>query len=129
MCDNNQTEIAEKPCPIRGYMKRAANEPFRLYFVIGLMVSCLGVLLWPSYYIHFVNWFPAEAHSRLMICGFGGFMVLGFMGTAGPRMLGSSPFHLFELLWHGLIGLLMVGLYLCNRIPQGDLFFGIWILG
>jgi uncharacterized protein involved in response to NO len=129
MCENDQTESGTKTCPIRGFLKKAANEPFRLYFLIGLITSCLGVLLWPSYYMHMMNWFPAEAHSRLMICGFGGFMVLGFIGTAGPRMLGSSSFHLFELLWHGLIGLLMVSLYLCNRIPQGDLFFGIWILG
>lgn len=43
--------------------------------------------LWPLYYSGLLGLYPGVLHARWMILGWGGAMVLGFLGTAGPRMM------------------------------------------
>ncbi len=64
------------------------SEPFRLMFPAGILAGMLGVLLWPLYVWADLPFYPGLAHGRIMIGGFFGAMILGFLGTAGPRMLG-----------------------------------------
>lgn len=76
------------------------REPFRLFFPWGLLVGCIGVALWPAFYW---KWFPhypgqpLDLHGRLMTLGLGGAFVLGFLGTAGPRMMGAPRLWAVEI--------------------------------
>lgn len=84
-------------------------EPFRVFFPLGVLAGMGGVLLWPLYYAQWLGYNPIEAHPRLMIEGFMGAFVLGFLGTAFPRLAGNrgwsgGEFVLLLGLWVGVIG-------------------------
>lgn len=65
------------------------SEPFRLFFPSGALFGIAGVMLWPLFYQGRLSFHPAASHARVMIECFGGAFVLGFLGTAGPRMIGA----------------------------------------
>ena len=65
----------------------AAGEPFRLLFPLGAVIGIIGVLMWPLYVWKFTTIYPGVAHSRIMIEGFLTCFVIGFLGTALPRLL------------------------------------------
>jgi uncharacterized protein involved in response to NO len=69
-----------------------AAEPFRLLFPLGVLAGVIGVSLWPLHFLG-LGQYPGLAHARLMAHGFFGSFVLGFLGTAMPRMLGTHPFQ------------------------------------
>lgn len=106
-----------------------ASEPFRLFFAAGAIWSVVGVLLWPAFYAGLWPVYPGMAHSRLMIEGFGGAFVVGFLGTAGPRMAGASRLTVGELI--GFFGLQQaVALaHLLGHAAWGDRGFGLLLLG
>jgi uncharacterized protein involved in response to NO len=81
-------------------------EPFRIFFPLGLLLGVGGVLLWPLHFSGIWPAYPGTAHARLMAHGFFGSFVLGFLGTALPRMLGTRPFSslLVTSLWLTQIG-------------------------
>lgn len=108
---------------------RWAEEPYRIFFPLGILASVIGVLLWPAYFAGWTTVWPAEAHARWMVGGFGGCMIAGFLGTAGPRLLGSDPWSRFEVLWHGTIAVVVMGSLALNRIAPADLFLGLWLSG
>jgi uncharacterized protein involved in response to NO len=90
------------------------------------------VMLWPLFYGGWLGYYPGLGHARLMIEGFGGAFVLGFLGTAGPWMVFAPRLTPLELLalfavhlasglchlkqWHGwgdtLFALLLAGFVL-----------------
>ena len=65
-------------------------EPYRLFFLSGILFSIAGVLLWPLFYQGKLAFYPGVSHARVMTESFGGAFVIGFLGTAGPRIL-SAP--------------------------------------
>lgn len=75
-----------------------AAEPFRVFFVSGVVWSVVGVLLWPLFYVEWLGFFPGMVHARLMVEAFGGAFVVGFLGTAGPRMMAAAKLGPVELL-------------------------------
>lgn len=96
--------------PNRSKRVSLCAEPFRLFFPVGALASVIGVSLWPMVYAGWLDFFPGEAHARLMIEGFVGSFAIGFLGTAFPKMLGSPPFT-----WQELVVLL---LSLCGCIAS-----------
>jgi uncharacterized protein involved in response to NO len=76
-----------------------AAEPFRLFFFSGVLWSMIGVALWPLFYAGRLGFYPNYCHSRLMIEAFGGGFIVGFLGTAGPRMASAPKLTALELLW------------------------------
>lgn len=76
-----------------------ASEPFRVFFISGALWSIVGVSLWPLFYAGKLSFYPGIGHARLMIEAFGGAFVIGFLGTAGPRMASAPKLHPVELLW------------------------------
>jgi uncharacterized protein involved in response to NO len=77
-----------------------ASEPYRLFFASGALWSIIGVSLWPLFYAQQLGFYPNIVHARLMIEAFGGAFVIGFLGTAGPRMATApklTPLELFGL--------------------------------
>jgi len=105
-------------------LNRFAGEPFRLFFPLGLLASIIGVLLWPAVFRGWLDYYPLEAHARWMVI-----VIVGFLGTAGPRLLGTRPFMLWEFLLHLTIAMAMMTALWCNRIVLADLLTGIWLIG
>ncbi|MEX2381113.1 MAG: NnrS family protein [Opitutales bacterium] len=65
----------------------AAGEPFRLLFPLGVLFGLIGVSLWPAFAWNLFSPYPALIHARLLIECFMGAFVIGFLGTALPRLL------------------------------------------
>jgi uncharacterized protein involved in response to NO len=74
-----------------------AQEPFRLFFPAATLAGLIGVLLWPSMIAGWMTDYPGERHARLMIHGFFGGFVLGFLGTSLPRFLEVAPLRRREV--------------------------------
>jgi uncharacterized protein involved in response to NO len=67
------------------------REPFRLFFPVAVMAGLIGVALWPVMLLGWTENYPGPSHARLMIQGFFGGFIFGFMGTAMPRLVGARP--------------------------------------
>ena len=63
--------------------------------------------LWPLFYAGMLSFYPGITHARIMMECFGGAFVVGFLGTAGPRMASAPKLSTFELL--GLFALHTAG--------------------
>jgi uncharacterized protein involved in response to NO len=100
-----------------------AVEPYRIFFASGAVWSLVGVALWPLFYAQQLGFYPNLVHARLMIQAFGGAYVVGFLGTAGPRMATAPKLTVAELVW--LLALHVAGAvsHLCLRPAIGDAFF------
>ena len=72
------------------------GEPFRLLFPLGAIIGILGVLMWPLFVWHITKTYPGMAHPRVMIEGFATCFVIGFLGTALPRLLDVPRITLAE---------------------------------
>jgi uncharacterized protein involved in response to NO len=99
------------------------EEPFRVFFPVGLLLGAIGVALWPMFVWHAIHFYPAEAHVRLMIEGLMGSFIIGFLGTAGPRLLDAHPFNAFETSSLLALQLLSASLQLARQQSKGDLVF------
>ena len=110
--------------------KRAADffaEPFRIFFPAGILIGIAGVALWPAYYAGLVITYPGTGHARLMIEGFMTSFIIGFLGTAGPRITSTSPFSRREVVALFTLDLLAAGLHFGNAHRAGDVLFVILI--
>ncbi|MBI3869833.1 MAG: NnrS family protein [Verrucomicrobia bacterium] len=72
------------------------REPFRIFFPAATLAGFIGVALWPVVLLGWTQNYPGPSHARLMVQGFFGGYILGFMGTAMPRLVGGRPFSAFE---------------------------------
>jgi len=96
------------------------GEPFRLFFPAGLLASLVGAALWPLHFAGIGAVYPGPGHARIMLFSFFGAFVVGFLGTAGPRMLEAKPLRGWE------VGLLLLGWlgafasYATGRLGAGD---------
>ncbi len=96
------------------------NEPFRLFFPAGVLAGIVGVLLWPLSFTHIIPFYPGPAHIRLMAYGFFGAFILGFLGTAMPRMLSAKRFGVTNVGLLFAIYLAMCVSYACGKVVFGD---------
>ena len=87
---DNQNEHVSFP-------RMCCEEPFRLFFPLGLVSGIVGLVLWPLFLWGTVSIYPGIVHARLMIEGFMGAFIIGFLGTAGPRLLSAPHFTRTEL--------------------------------
>jgi len=85
--------------PGKDGLRWLAAEPYRVFFASGALWSIIGVALWPLFYAQQLGFYPSLVHARLMIEAFGGAFVVGFLGTAGPRMATAPKLTPLELFW------------------------------
>jgi len=64
---------------------------------MALLAGVVGVMLWPLFYWQILDFYPLQAHTRLMIQGFVGGCVIGFLGTAMPKMLSAPSLKLWQV--------------------------------
>lgn len=109
--------------PRKHGLRWLAAEPYRVFFASGAVWSIIGVSLWPLFYAQMIGFYPNFVHARIMIEAFGGAFVVGFLGTAGPRMATAPKLTPPELLWlfalHQACGISHLTLHLA----WGDAFF------
>jgi uncharacterized protein involved in response to NO len=103
-------------------------EPFRIFFPLGLFLGMIGVALWPLYVWHAIGFYPAQAHVRLMIEGLMGSFIIGFLGTAGPRLLDASPLTAAETCALFALQIASAFLHLTQRQTAGDVVFLVLLL-
>lgn len=107
-----------------GYWKLIAlGEPYRLMFAAGTILGVLAVGLWPAYVWGLIDFYPGQIHARMMIEGFLSCFVVGFLGTAFPRLLDVRRFSLEETLsWTAALA----GSSICHLLDNslwGDYLF------
>jgi uncharacterized protein involved in response to NO len=102
-------------------LKDFAKEPFRIFFPIGVLSGILGASLWPLYFWQVMGFYPGQTHARIMIFGLLGGFVLGFLGTAMPRMLSAKSFRLAEVIPLLAVHLAMVFSWFFAKIFWGDI--------
>lgn len=112
-----------RAAPVQGTLRWLAAEPYRVFFASGAVWSIIGVSLWPLYYAQAVGFYPGLAHARLMIEAFGGAFVVGFLGTAGPRMATAPRLTPLELGWLFALHQASAVSHLTLRMGWGDGFF------
>jgi uncharacterized protein involved in response to NO len=101
------------------------EEPFRIFFPIGALLAVLGVSLWPLYYAGALTEYPAILHARLMVEGFMASFIIGFLGTAGPRITSAPHFSRAEVLVLLTLDLLAAGLHFGGSHRAGDFLFAL----
>jgi uncharacterized protein involved in response to NO len=105
-----------------------ASEPFRLLFPLGMGAAIVSVLLWPAFYSGHLGFYPLHAHARALIPGFIGACVIGFAGTAFPRLAGVRSFQTWEVTVLTTIWGVSTLAYLFNHIVVGDLLqIALWL--
>jgi uncharacterized protein involved in response to NO len=109
-----------KRIPRGRYFAQCCEEPFRIFFPLGLLVGLMGVSLWPLYFSGIHEAYPGIMHARLMVEGFLGAFMFGFLGTAGPRLTSTPPFSRRELTCLLSLFLLVVGLQIAECVALGD---------
>lgn len=109
--------------PRKHGLRWLAAEPYRVFFASGAVWSIIGVSLWPLFYAQQLGFYPNFVHARLMIEAFGAAFVVGFLGTAGPRMASAPKLTPPELIWlfalHQACGIS----HLTLNMVLGDAFF------
>ena len=101
----------------------AAGEPFRLLFPLGALICVAGVMMWPLYIWHVTSTYPGQCHARVMIEGFVTSFVIGFLGTALPRLLEVPRVTIYEALGFGTAVLGIAGLHMSGQTARGDQLF------
>lgn len=105
------------------YFALCLEEPFRIFFPIGVLIGISGVSLWPLFFAGIHKFYPGVMHARMMIEGFMGAFVIGFLGTAGPRLTGTPHFSRGELWTLLLLLAATVGTHIGHQHVIGDAIF------
>lgn len=105
-----------------------SGEPYRIFFPLGSFIGLFAVSLWLFHGMAILQWHPGTVHSRLMIQGFLSCFVIGFLGTAMPRLLEVRKLGNWEVIVL-LIGMAGVcGFHIMRWTAAGDLVFAL-VLG
>ncbi len=136
-CPRHARERQWAGVPVRSHVGFGAvcREPFRLFFPAATLVGILGVLLWPLMLSGWMTDYPGTRHARLMIHGFFGGFVFGFMGTSFPRFTGTAPLVAWETMTWLVLFIAGAAAHALGFIHTGDglflaqIVFGTWVLG
>lgn len=83
--------------------------------------------LWILYFAGIAILCPGVSHARLVNEGFIASFVIGFLGTAGPRLMKAPHLSRAELLILLTLDLLAAGLHLGGANRAGDVAFGLCV--
>ena len=82
---------------VRG-LDMLCEEPFRLFFPLGILLSALGVSHWILHVLGYTSAYPGPYHGLVQMQGFETAFATGFLMTAYPRFIESAGTHPWELL-------------------------------
>lgn len=104
------------------------REPFRLFFPAATLAGLAGVSLWLPLLLGWTTDYPGAAHARLMVQGFFGGFMFGFLGTALPRLLEVPALTAKEVFPLLALFLASVGAHLSGATSLGDVLFAAELL-
>ncbi len=104
------------------------EEPYRLMFPVGMLAGIAGVMMWPLLYAGMIGFYPRDAHPRVMLQGFMGAFVAGFLGTAFPRLCGTRGWSSWEFSAVLILWVSALACALTNRVAAGDVVFCMFCL-
>lgn len=104
------------------------EEPFRIFFPVGVVIGAAGVALWPLFLLGLVGTYPSISHPRLMTQGFLTCFIFGFLGTAGPRVMSVRHFTAAEILRPLVLLITACGLHLLGKHAIADASFGLALI-
>lgn len=116
------------PLPPTWWQLIAAGEPFRLLFPIGTLLGLIGIGLWPVFVWLGMDAYPGIIHARIMICGFLTAFVIGFLGTALPRLLDVPRFTGHNAVIFAVLVCGSTTAYLFGGVLLGDCLFLLTLL-
>ncbi|MGD9896373.1 MAG: NnrS family protein [Candidatus Methylacidiphilaceae bacterium] len=116
------------PLPPNAFLRLCAREPYRVLFPLGTVLGLLGVAVWPLAALGWAPSPPAQNHPRLMIEGFVGSFVIGFLATSLPRLLVVEPLSGNLLLVLAVTLLTSSILHLLGGQWAGDMLFAFALL-
>ncbi|WP_178087765.1 NnrS family protein [Methylacidimicrobium cyclopophantes] len=87
----NTTPELSGPVPPAVFLRLCAREPYRILFPLGTVLGLLGVAVWPLSMLGWAPSPPLQSHPRIMVEGFVGSFVIGFLATSLPRLLEVEP--------------------------------------
>lgn len=90
---------------MKNYLAAARNEPYRFFFPLGILFLIWGSLLWLSQ-LWGAQHYPVEAHRYMMLNGFSGFFIAGFLMTAVPKFSKTHTARVYEIIFYFLITML-----------------------
>ncbi len=120
------------------WIKQIADEPYRVFFPVALVVGMIGALLWPLYYAGGLagcpDWlklpfYPKIIHSYLMIEGFVGGFAVGFVGTALPKLMSAKPLNPWQVMTLLVIHLACCTCHLFGVVRMGNALFALMVGG
>ena len=109
--------------PRPSFLSLCPAEPFRIFFPLATLLGISGVSLWPLFFSGLHRFYPGPMHARLMIEGFLAGFVIGFLGTALPRLLSAPPLRRGEMWTLLALYLLAAGLHIGAQPRAGDVAF------
>jgi uncharacterized protein involved in response to NO len=69
----------------------SANDPYRIFFPLGILMGVAGVSIWPLYYFGATSGYSGRAHMFVQADCFLYAFIIGFLWTAIPRFTGTHP--------------------------------------
>ncbi|QSR88491.1 NnrS family protein [Methylacidiphilum caldifontis] len=117
-----------KALSFRDYFRLGIKEPYRFFFPLGIFWGIIGTLLWPLSTFGWMPSVPALSHPRIMIEGFVGSFVIGFLCTSLPRLLEVPPLSFILLFLIGLFLFVSNSFHFFGFFAAGDLSFGFSLL-
>jgi uncharacterized protein involved in response to NO len=99
------------------------EEPFRLFFPLAIVAGLVGALAWPLHFAGWVTWYPGVNHARIMTQGFFAAFMVGFLGTAMPRMLSAPRLTGFEVCLLFALHAALIVAHTFARTAAGDILF------
>ncbi len=105
------------------FLAMCRAEPFRIFFPLGLASCVIGLALWSLFLWGALPIYPGLMHARVMIEGFMAAFIIGFLGTAGPRLLSARHFTAAELGMLVALHISTLSAHLAARPVLGDALF------
>lgn len=110
-------------CSQRYWKLVDSGEPFRLLFPLGALLGIVGVAIWPLYFWGLAPVYPGQIHARIMIECFLTAFVMGFLGTAFPRLLDVRRLGLTVSIPLAVALLACASLHVTGHILWGDITY------
>lgn len=114
--------------PERPFAALLPGQPYRLLFPIGALLAIHGTLLWPLHAWGIVPAYPGVPHARIMTEGFLACFVLGFLGTAIPRLIGAPGLTVVEAATLASLLISAAALHTARQTLWGDQLFLLAVL-
>ena len=90
--------MTAKPVDESSYLEVFCEEPFRLFFPLGIFCGLVGASHWLWYYLGLVPSYSGLYHGLMQIQGFAAAFAVGFLMTSLPRFLEAPRSRPWEIL-------------------------------